>query len=165
MHYPLTALDFITIVMVKILAIGVTLGAGYPGGIIFPLFYTGASLGQAMSLLTGGFLPPTVSMMTMMAALESAVTRTPIGSCIIVLQIQKGFVKASTDYMAVFPSLCIGVWVTMFLTQAIPFYDEQRDRDDIVFHKNDPRLEQDFKDREIEHDVAAIDHSHDHLHV
>lgn len=161
MHYPLTGLDYVTIVMVKILAIGVTLGAGYPGGIIFPLFYAGAALGQAASLLTDGLLPGTVSMMTMMAAVESAVTRAPIGSCIIVLQIQKGFVKASTDYMAVFPSLCIGVWVCMFLTQAIPFYDEQRDRDDVVVHRNDPRLEQDRKDRSSgEHlAISAADHA------
>jgi H+/Cl- antiporter ClcA len=39
---PLSYLDFITIVMVKMLAIGITLGAGYPGGVIFPLLYTGA---------------------------------------------------------------------------------------------------------------------------
>jgi len=38
---PFTWLDFLMIVFVKMLAIGVTLGAGYPGGVIFPLFYTG----------------------------------------------------------------------------------------------------------------------------
>jgi H+/Cl- antiporter ClcA len=86
MNNPLSWLDFITIVMVKMLAIGVTLGAGYPGGVIFPLLYTGAAMGQALSILTG--VPATVSMMTMMASLEAAVTRTPIGTCIIVLQVR-----------------------------------------------------------------------------
>jgi len=84
-----------------------------------------------MSLLTGGFLPETTSVITMMAAMEAAVTRTPIGTCIIVLQIQKQAIEKSetpTHYMALFPSLCVGVFVCLFLTQVIGLYDEQRDR-------------------------------------
>jgi hypothetical protein len=44
-------------------------------------------MGQALSILTG--VPATISMMTMMASLEAAVTRTPIGTCIIVLQVRR----------------------------------------------------------------------------
>jgi ABC-type phosphate transport system permease subunit len=43
-------------------------------------------------------------------------------------KIQTGFIKTSTHFMAVFPSLCVGVFVCQFMTQLLPFYDEQRDR-------------------------------------
>jgi len=40
-HYPLTVENYIIIAFVKLLAITITLVAGFPGGIIYPLFFAG----------------------------------------------------------------------------------------------------------------------------
>ena len=67
----------------KAVAIGLTLHTGFRGGFIFPLFFIGAAVGLALSLASGGAVPPPVAALCLMAALNVAVTRTPISTTVI----------------------------------------------------------------------------------
>jgi H+/Cl- antiporter ClcA len=66
----------------KMAAIGVTVTGGWPGGFIIPLFFIGACLGKAIAV----FFPainPSLSMICVMAAINAAVTRTPISTTLL----------------------------------------------------------------------------------
>ena len=67
----------------KMLAIGVTLHSGFRGGFIFPLFFVGASLGLAVSFASQGHVLPATAVLCLMAAVNVAVTKTPISSTVI----------------------------------------------------------------------------------
>ena len=73
----------VAVAVAKALAIGFTLHSGFRGGFIFPLFFIGAALGVALSLASGGFVPPTVAALCAMAAVNVAVTKTPVSTTII----------------------------------------------------------------------------------
>lgn len=68
--------------LAKMLAISCTLHSGFRGGFIFPLFYIGAAVGLAIAL---GFpqVHPTIGMVCMMAAVNVAITKTPISTTVI----------------------------------------------------------------------------------
>lgn len=68
--------------LAKMLAISCTLHSGFRGGFIFPLFYIGAAIGLAIAL---GFpqVHPTIGMVCTMAAVNVAITKTPISTTVI----------------------------------------------------------------------------------
>ncbi|HEY9889683.1 MAG TPA: chloride channel protein, partial [Candidatus Obscuribacterales bacterium] len=68
--------------LAKMLAISCTLHSGFRGGFIFPLFYIGAAIGLAIAL---GFpqVHPTIGMVCLMAAVNVAITKTPISTTVI----------------------------------------------------------------------------------
>jgi H+/Cl- antiporter ClcA len=70
------------IAAVKMLTIGFTLHFGFRGGFIFPLFFIGAALGLGISTIFPT-IPPLVAMLSLMAALNVAVTKTPISTTMI----------------------------------------------------------------------------------
>lgn len=74
------------IAFAKIFAIGFTLHSGFRGGFILPLFFIGAVLGTAISLMFPQ-INPTVAMVCMMAAINVAVTKTPVGTTILLTAI------------------------------------------------------------------------------
>lgn len=67
----------------KILSIGFTLHSGFRGGFIFPLFFVGAALGLALHALSGGAIALPVAVLGMMAAVNVAVTKTPISTAVL----------------------------------------------------------------------------------
>lgn len=67
----------------KAVAIGLTLHSGFRGGFIFPLFFIGAAVGAALAAVTGGAVPLSVAALCLMAAVNVAVTRTPISTTVI----------------------------------------------------------------------------------
>ena len=73
----LGAVSLLLIAFAKIFAISFTLHSGFLGGFIFPLFFIGANVGLALSLLLPG-LHPTIAMVCLMAAVNVAVTKTPV---------------------------------------------------------------------------------------
>lgn len=80
-----TTFGIATLLMIglaKILAISCTLHSGFRGGFIFPLFYLGAVVGCAIAL---GFpqIHPTIGMVCIMAAINVAITKTPISTTVI----------------------------------------------------------------------------------
>ncbi len=66
----------------KAVAIGLTLHTGFRGGFIFPLFFIGAAVGLSLSL-AAPVVSPAVAALCLMAALNVAVTRTPISTTVI----------------------------------------------------------------------------------
>lgn len=66
----------------KMAAIGVTVSGGWPGGFIIPLFFIGACLGKAIAVFVPG-INPSLSMICVMAAINAAVTRTPISTTLL----------------------------------------------------------------------------------
>ena len=66
----------------KMAAISLTVTGGWRGGFIIPLFFTGACVGKAVAILIPG-LNPVLAMICTMAALNSAVTRTPVSTTLL----------------------------------------------------------------------------------
>lgn len=63
-------------------AISITVTGGWRGGFIIPLFFTGACIGKAVAVLITG-LDLTLAMIWTMAAVNAAVTRTPISTILL----------------------------------------------------------------------------------
>lgn len=107
------------IAVAKMFAVSCTLHSGFRGGFIFPLFYIGATVGFAISL----GLPeihPTISMICMMAAVNVAITKTPISTPVIL------GVLSDT---AMVPVLVIASLVSFLLTTQLSLIKTQRSRD------------------------------------
>jgi H+/Cl- antiporter ClcA len=75
---------WLLLALIKAAAVGVTLGAGYRGGFIFPLFFIGACLGRAAATVIPG-LDPSVAMLAVMAGINVGVTKTPIATTVILV--------------------------------------------------------------------------------
>ncbi|WP_313888477.1 chloride channel protein [Nostoc spongiaeforme] len=72
----------LTLALGKMAAISMTVTGGWRGGFIIPLFFTGACIGKAVVILIPG-INPALAMICTMAALNAAVTRTPISTTLL----------------------------------------------------------------------------------
>ncbi len=108
----------LAIALAKMLAISCTLHSGFRGGFIFPLFYIGAAVGLAVSL---GFpqIHPTIGMICMMAAVNVAITKTPVSTTVILS------VLSDT---AMVPVIVIASFVSFILTTQVCLIKTQRSR-------------------------------------
>ncbi|CAN5475029.1 chloride channel protein [soil metagenome] len=104
--------------VVKALAIGATLHSGFRGGFIFPLMFIGAVVGTAISLLVPS-VPAPVIILSLMAAVNVAVTKTPISTCIILATL------TGTSQM---PVLITASLVSLLLTTKLNLIRTQRTR-------------------------------------
>ncbi|MBW4469975.1 MAG: chloride channel protein [Stenomitos rutilans HA7619-LM2] len=102
----------------KMLAIGFTLHSGFRGGFIFPLFYLGAAFGCAIVQVFPG-MHPTIAMVCMMAAVNVAITKTPISSTVILS------VLSDT---AMVPVILIASFTSFLLTTQVSLIGTQRSR-------------------------------------
>lgn len=109
------------IALAKMLAISCTLHSGFRGGFIFPLFYIGAAVGLALALAVPQ-VHPTISMVCMMAAVNVAITKTPISTSIILS------VLSDT---AMVPVIVIASFVSFLLTTELAMIKTQRSRTSI----------------------------------
>ena len=102
----------------KMLAISCTLHSGFRGGFIFPLFYIGAAIGLAIAL---GFpqVHPTIAMVCMMAAVNVAITKTPISTTVILSVLSDA---------AIVPVIVIASFVSFLLTTELSLIKTQRSR-------------------------------------
>lgn len=126
------ATTYLLIALAKLFAISITLLAGFRGGFIFPLFATGAAFGTSARLAMDasglfGWLPaddfPIVLFaMCVAAGLNTSITRTPLGTTIILTTLcgQAG--------VAV-PALASAL-VALYCTKEVPFIMTQKSRDD-----------------------------------
>ena len=103
----------------KAVAIGLTLHSGFRGGFIFPLFFIGAASGIAVSSLTHGLVPLPVAALCLMAALNVAVTRTPISTTVILTTL------SGTSMVPVIGAASL---VSFILTTPVPLIRTQRPR-------------------------------------
>lgn len=105
----------LSLALVKMLAISVTVTGGWRGGIIIPLFFTGACIGKAVAF-TNPNLQPVLAMICIMAALNAAVTRTPVSTTLLIAKLT-GFSQFTP---VLFASL-----VGFFLAPKVPFIASQ----------------------------------------
>jgi H+/Cl- antiporter ClcA len=104
--------------LAKMLAISCTLHSGFRGGFIFPLFYIGSAIGLAISL---GFpqVHPTIAMVCLMAAVNVAITKTPVSTTVILSVI------ADTSMV---PVIVIASFTSFLLTTQVSLIKTQRSR-------------------------------------
>ena len=102
----------------KMLAVSCTLHSGFRGGFIFPLFYIGAAVGLATSLAVPQ-IHPTIGMVCMMAAVNVAITKTPVSTTVILS------VLSDT---AMVPVIVIASFVSFLLTTQVCLIQTQRSR-------------------------------------
>jgi H+/Cl- antiporter ClcA len=105
-------------VAVKLLASSTIVSAGWRGGFIIPLFFMGAALGAAAAPALG--VNQVVLMLALMAAANVGVTKTPLGSCLIV--------AAMAGYRLLPPVLAASL-VSLFLTSRVSMIETQRERE------------------------------------
>ncbi len=77
-----SAIFLLTLALGKMAAISLTVTGGWRGGFIIPLFFTGACIGKAVATLIPG-INPALAMICTMAAINAAVTRTPISTTLL----------------------------------------------------------------------------------
>ncbi|BDI14759.1 chloride channel protein [Nostoc cf. commune SO-36] len=77
------AIFLLTLALGKMATISITVTGGWRGGFIIPLFFTGACIGKAVAVLIPG-LNPALAMICTMAAINAAVTRTPISTTLLI---------------------------------------------------------------------------------
>ena len=106
--------------VMKLLASSITVVTGWKGGFIIPLFFIGFCLARA----TAGILPGSdqwVLAAGLMVACNVGVTKTPIGSTLVVTEMAG---------MAVLPSTLLAALVSLMLTSGVGMIESQRTRFD-----------------------------------
>lgn len=114
----LSVLTLLGICLCKMLAICFTIHGGFRGGFIFPLFFTGASLGLAVAFGVPA-IHPTIAVLCCMAAINVAITKTPISTTIILT------VLSDTTIL---PVVAIASFTSFLLTSNIGLLRTQRAR-------------------------------------
>jgi H+/Cl- antiporter ClcA len=114
----------------KLLGTTVTVAAGWKGGFIIPLFFMGATLGQLAHHAFPG-TNETVLMVGLMVALCVGVTKTPIGTTLVVTEMTG---------MALLPVTIIAAVVALVVTSRLTIIETQRARED---RTPEPQLLQD----------------------
>jgi len=67
----------------KLITVSVSIAGGYRGGYIFPLFSAGAAFGKGLELLLPDALPITYACLCVAAGINVAITRTPLGTTVV----------------------------------------------------------------------------------
>jgi H+/Cl- antiporter ClcA len=96
----------------------VTLSSGWKGGFIIPLFFIGATLGQ----LVHGVFPSanaTVVMAALMVSLCAGVTKTPLGSTLVVTEMAG---------MVLLPTTILAAVISITATRSVALIETQRER-------------------------------------
>jgi H+/Cl- antiporter ClcA len=104
----------------KLLGSCVTLSSGWKGGFIIPLFFMGAALGQAGHIVFHG-TNEAVLMAALMTACNVGVTKTPLGSVLVVTEMAG---------VALLPTTLIAAAVALILTSNVSLIESQRQRAD-----------------------------------
>jgi H+/Cl- antiporter ClcA len=99
----------------KMAAISMTVTGGWRGGFIIPLFFTGACIGKAVAILIPG-LNPSLAMICTMAAINAAVTRTPISTTLLLSKL--------TNFSPFTPILFASL-IGFFLAPKVPLISSQ----------------------------------------
>ena len=122
-----TAWVYLAIGLVKLVAVSITLLAGFRGGFIFPLFAIGTALGTALHMALAAVLPlagfPAVLFaMAFASGLNTAITRTPLATPLILTTL------CGQANVAV-PCLAAAL-VSLLVTKHTPFIMSQQSRAD-----------------------------------
>jgi H+/Cl- antiporter ClcA len=113
--YPMEFL--LAILVLKIIAIAITVTSGWRGGFIIPLFFVGTSLGIIIHLLFP-YTDLSLAVVACMAAINVCVTRTPMSTTILLATL--------TGFTYFIPILFASL-TGYFLAPKIPFINSQMD--------------------------------------
>jgi H+/Cl- antiporter ClcA len=111
----MSAIALLGLAIAKMIAISITVTGGWRGGIIIPLFFTGACLGKAIGNVIPA-LDPVLAMICIMAALNVTVTRTPLSTTLLLSKLT-GF--------SPFTPILFASLVGFFLAPRTPFIESQ----------------------------------------
>lgn len=103
----------------KLIASSLTLSSGWKGGFIIPLFFIGAVLGQLTPQNLPGLSQTLVFSMAMMVGINASVTKTPIGSALVV--------SGMCGLPALAPCLVAGL-ASLFISDRLILFTAQRNR-------------------------------------
>lgn len=103
----------------KLAGTAVTLASGWRGGFIIPLFFIGVALGRLGHAVFPG-THEVVLMSALMAAANVGVTKTPIGTTIVVSEMAG---------LRLFPTTLIAALVALLLTSPVALIESQRQRE------------------------------------
>lgn len=112
------ALTFVAAAAAKLLGTSVTLASGWRGGFIIPLFFIGVSLGRAGHLVFAG-TNVVVLMAALMAATNVGVTKTVLGSTLVVTEMAG---------IHVLPTTLLAAVIALFLTSELSLIHTQQAR-------------------------------------
>ncbi len=118
-HHGGTVAFFALAALAKLAGTSVTLSAEWRGGFIIPLFFVGACLGRAFHGMAPGSNEAVV-IAGFMAAANTGVTKTPLGSTLVVSEMA-GF--------RLLPTTLIATFVAFVLTSEVGLIHTQRERD------------------------------------
>jgi H+/Cl- antiporter ClcA len=117
--------------LLKILFTGFTLGAGFKGGEVTPLFFVGATLGSALSI----YVPLPIALLAGMGfvAVFSGATHTPIACSVMGMElfgIESGFYIAISCVIAYYASGSVGIYSSQIVKGAkYKFYQRFKRKD------------------------------------
>jgi len=110
--------------LAKFFAIALATSAKFPGGVIFPLLSNGASLGHALVSALRPILPTASSslvapmmIMSLMGALLTSITRTPLASVLILAFTASGMTPLSVLLPGALMASYVSVWVSERLSK------------------------------------------------
>ncbi|KAL6074666.1 hypothetical protein QOT17_004058 [Balamuthia mandrillaris] len=152
---------------IKALVTIVAIVGGYPGGVIYPLFFVGAAFGYGFSLLVDSeAFPATLCILCFMGGIEVAITRTPWATSIVLLQLQAGFEKYSDNeneshFVSLFSVLSTAVCTSLFLTRSVKYYSAQRNRSDALIIRGEARMYEDDFDEQMILNDKMLHHDED----
>ena len=118
-HHGGTVAFFALAAGAKLLGTSVTLSSEWRGGFIIPLFFMGACLGRAFHVIAPG-TNEAVLVAAIMASANAGVTKTPLGSTIVVSEMA-GF--------RLLPTTLLATVVAFVLTSEVGLIHTQRERD------------------------------------
>lgn len=105
-------------IVAKLAGTSVTLASGWKGGFIIPLFFMGAAFGQIAAEVFPSLNEPVV-MACAMVALCVGVTKTPIGTMLVVTEMAG---------LQLLPALLIAAVVAIFAADRVSLIESQRER-------------------------------------
>ena len=104
----------------KLAAIALACAGGFPGGIIFPLFFSAAAFAHGAASLVPAALMP-VWVMSLMAATQASVTRTPLATVFMLGLSAAASAQLSVLLPPVIIASYVGVWASRALSSATFF--------------------------------------------
>ncbi len=104
--------------VVKLVASSMIVSSGWRGGFIIPLFFIGVVFGSAVAQGLG--IDRTVTMAALMVACNVGVTKTVVGSTLVV---------AEMGGMPLLPPVLVAAVVALFLTSRVSMIETQRERE------------------------------------
>lgn len=109
------------VAIMKMLALSLSLQSGFKGGVVFPVFFVGASVGMGIHHLIPS-IPLSVALACMMAAVAVSVVNAPMGMIMIL---------STISHTSITPLITTAVLTSFVLTQQFSIVPTQQSRQDL----------------------------------